>query len=199
MISRFNQIGLWVAKTIIEPTSLKGRSKRMEKMINIAKHLRSMNNFSNLMAFVGGINNAAIQRLRWTRASMSKPAQETLEKFEKLMKSDVNYKAYRDCLQNSNPPAIPYIGVFLQDLTFIEDGNPDIIRDNLINFSKRRLLYSVISKMLLYQEGKEYDFHPIPAIQAVINEIPNDINEKELYNVSLLREPRGSEKNEIAP
>jgi len=196
MISRFNQLGLWVAKMVIEPTSLKVRAKRMEKIVNIAKNLRAMNNFSNLMAFIGGINNAAIQRLRWTRTSMSKPAQETLEKFEKLMKSEGNYKAYRETLQNVNPPAIPYIGVFLQDLTFIEDGNPDRIRDNLINFSKRRLLYSVISKMLLYQEGREYDYHPIPAIQAVISEIP-EINEKELYNVSLLREPRGCEKNDI--
>jgi len=53
--------------------------------------------------------------------------------------------------------------------------------------------------MLLYQEGKEYDYHPIPAIQTVITDIPNDINEKELYNTSLLREPRGCEKNDIAP
>lgn len=38
--------------------------------------MREKNNFSTLMAFLGGINNAAVMRLKWTRASISKKASE---------------------------------------------------------------------------------------------------------------------------
>jgi hypothetical protein len=49
-----------------------------------------------------------------------------------------NYKTYRDKLGASELPAVPYVGVFLKDLTFICDGNPDYLRGGLINMHKRR-------------------------------------------------------------
>ena len=49
-----------------------------------------------------------------------------------------NYKRYRDRLSTIPTPAVPYIGVFLKDLTFICDGNPDYLRGGLINIHKRR-------------------------------------------------------------
>jgi hypothetical protein len=41
-------------------------------------------------------------------------------------------------------------GVYLTDLTFIEDGNPDYVNE-LINFSKRSLIYTVIAKIQQFQ------------------------------------------------
>ena len=35
-------------------------------------------------------------------------------------------------------PAVPYVGVFLTDLTFICEGNPDFLHGGLINIHKRR-------------------------------------------------------------
>ena len=49
-----------------------------------------------------------------------------------------NYKQYRDRLSTIPTSAVPYIGVFLKDLTFICDGNPDYLRGGLINVHKRR-------------------------------------------------------------
>jgi son of sevenless-like protein len=44
-----------------------------------------------------------------------------------------------------------FSGVFLSDLTMIEEGNPDLIQD-LINFKKRDMIYQVIEKVLRYQQ-----------------------------------------------
>ena len=80
---------------------LKSRVKRFEKMVAIAKVrwveklffffcqtsacvwctqlrqiLRERNNFSTMMAFLGGMNNSAVARLKWTRASLSKKPSE---------------------------------------------------------------------------------------------------------------------------
>jgi len=55
-------------------------------------------------------------------------------------------------------------GVYLTDLTFIEDGNPDLVKHkssksgtqtsdlDLINFKKRDLVYKVIQEVLVYQQ-----------------------------------------------
>jgi hypothetical protein len=67
-------------------------------------------------------------------------------------------------LSQSAPPCIPYLGVHLSDLTFIEDGNPDTIR-GLINFTKRRFLFRVISEISRYQQNA-YNLHPVPQIQV---------------------------------
>jgi hypothetical protein len=63
----------------------------MNRLI-LFKALRERNNFSTLMAFVGGMFNAAVARLKWTRASLSRRAQEQLAELEALMKSESSYK-----------------------------------------------------------------------------------------------------------
>jgi hypothetical protein len=34
----------------------------------------------------------------------------------------------------------PYLGMYLTDLSFIEEGTPDFIPDGLLNFSKMRMV-----------------------------------------------------------
>jgi len=49
---------------------------------------------------------------------------EAFEVLKKLMSSDGNFEAFRTALHSESPPSIPYLGMYLTDLTFIEDGNP---------------------------------------------------------------------------
>ena len=44
-----------------------------------------------------------------------------------ICSTDGNRKAYRQCLGAATPPCIPYLGVYLTDLTFLEEGNPDFV------------------------------------------------------------------------
>eukprot|EP00013_Stygamoeba_regulata_P000816 CAMPEP_0177639212 /NCGR_PEP_ID=MMETSP0447-20121125/5902_1 /TAXON_ID=0 /ORGANISM="Stygamoeba regulata, Strain BSH-02190019" /LENGTH=1216 /DNA_ID=CAMNT_0019141227 /DNA_START=37 /DNA_END=3683 /DNA_ORIENTATION=+ len=153
MIDRFNAVSLWVAATILEPTKVKVRAKRFERLIRIADHLYKLNNFQTLMAFLGGFNNSCVARLKYTRMLVPRALIKKLEELEKVMNMESSFKIYRQHLKMANPPIIPYLGVYLSDLTFIEDGNQDEIK-GLINFSKRKLLHMVISQLQRYQNDR---------------------------------------------
>ena len=79
-------------------------------------------------------------------------------------------------------------GTFLSDLTFMEDGNPDFVKDNLINFEKRKLIYSVIAEVARYQ-SQPYAFPVLEPIFTFLTELPS-FSEKEMYKLSLTYEPR---------
>ncbi|EGC33639.1 hypothetical protein DICPUDRAFT_48828 [Dictyostelium purpureum] len=195
IIARFNDISAWIVQLILQPDRVKTRAKRLKRIINIADELRKINNFNTCIAFISGINNSAILRLKHTHSLLTKKYVDTLRNLEKEMNCESSYKAYRDKLKNSDPPVVPYIGLYLTDLTFIEEGNPNIIRNNLINFAKYYLIHKVISEIQQYQ-WTEYQLNVAPIIQTFIRDIPQ-VNLDELYQLSLLKEPRGSLKSDI--
>jgi len=72
MIAEFNRLAGWVGTCILSQKTLKTRVHVFEALIKIAQALKEIKNFQALMAFVSGLNNCAVQRLKWTRAKLSK-------------------------------------------------------------------------------------------------------------------------------
>ena len=89
-------------------------------------------------------------------------------------------------------------GVYLTDLTFIEDGIPSVIkRTDLINFAKRAKTADVIRDIQQYQ-NVPYVLKPVPDLQDYIlsnMQAANDVHE--MYDKSLLVEPREREDEKI--
>ncbi|TPX31310.1 hypothetical protein SmJEL517_g05330 [Synchytrium microbalum] len=187
---RFNAVACWVAKTLLDLKSVKARARRLHRLIEIATQLHALNNFSTLMAFIAGLNKAAIMRLKYTFKELSSSSRKKLADLEKLMTAENSYKAYRAALHTVNPPCIPYIGVYLIDLTYMEDGNPNMV-DNLINFTKRTMISTVIRELQQYQSSP-VNFRIVDELARLLNAFPDatDTFEKLLYELSLKREPR---------
>jgi son of sevenless-like protein len=83
------------------------------------------------------------------------------------------------------------VGVYLTDLTFLEDGNPNTLnnRQELINFDKRRKVAAVIKEIQQYQITP-YNFRDEQTIRDYLNSIEG-LTDKALYKYSLICEPRG--------
>lgn len=90
-------------------------------------------------------------------------------------------------------------GVYLSDLTFIEDGNPNMLRNNekLINFSKRMKTAEVIRDLQQYQT-MPYPYQKVHELQKWLdNELENSSEVQELYELSVQVEPREREDEKM--
>ena len=94
------------------------------------------------------------------------------EALTELMSSNGNFKAYREAVtaQPKDAPYIPYLGVVLKDLTFMEDGNDDKEEDNsdMFNFDKLRMISEVLAEINRIQRLK-YNFNEVKPIQEYID------------------------------
>lgn len=200
MILRSNQITAWVAEAILYQTDLKKRVSLIKHFVHIAEKCRALHNFSTLTAIISGLNSAPIHRLRRTWDLLNARVAMSAEDLNRLMNSSKNFSQYREALHQMQPPCVPFLGVYLTDLTFIEDGNPDmsVKARHLINISKRQKTADVIRDIQQYQ-AVPYSLTVVPEIQDYIRscmDITRDISE--LYDISLEREPREREDEKIA-
>lgn len=192
MVNMFNQLSHAISTLILAGQKPRERAKIIEWWIKVAEYCKQMSNFHGLMAVVSGINSGPTVRLRASRREVSKGLMDQLASFEAIFESDGSFSSYRSTLHSAVPPLIPYLGIHLTDLTFIEEGNKDM-QGHLINFAKRRLLYQTISGLQNFQQTI-YNFQPVRQIQDIIANLkPSE--SKVLFKLSLLREPRDSSKS----
>ncbi|ORX36539.1 ras GEF, partial [Piromyces finnis] len=76
-----------------------------------------------------GFSSAPIHRLRRTWDFLSNKNIATLDSLNKTMDRNKNFSTYREQLHSVNPPCVPFLGVYLTDLTFIDDGNSNNLKN----------------------------------------------------------------------
>lgn len=199
LILHSNQLTNWVAQMILTQNDVKRRVIVIKHFVTIADRCRQLNNFSTLTSIISALGTAPIHRLNRTWAQVNQKTTATLEAMRKLMGSTKNFLEYREALHKANPPCIPFFGVYLTDLTFIEDGIPSIIKKtDLINFAKRAKTAEVIRDIQQYQ-NVPYQLSPVPELQDyVLKNMQSAGDVHEMYERSLQVEPREREDEKIA-
>jgi len=189
MINRFNKMSFWVATEIVMRSDLKQRVNTLKRFIIIAEQLRTIGNFNGLMEIIAGLNMYAIQRLKQTWEQIPARLVSILEELNALMDNKQNYREYRNALKNARPPMMPYLGVCLRDIVFIEEGNPDYLNNEntLINFEKMKMLGEVFFQVKRCQTVK-FSFERDPILQDYLRTI-DSLTEESLYKQSLMCEP----------
>ncbi|OIW34007.1 ras GEF [Coniochaeta ligniaria NRRL 30616] len=198
LILHSNQMTNWVAEMILAQTDVRKRVVVIKHFVAVADKCRSLNNFSTLTSIISALGTAPIARLKRTWDQVPQRVHGTLENMRTLMASTKNFGEYRDALHAANPPCIPFFGVYLTDLTFIEDGIPSVIKKtNMINFAKRAKTAEVIRDIQQYQ-NVAYSLQPVPELQDYIlsnMQAAGDVHE--MYDKSLQIEPREREDEKI--
>ena len=65
----------------------------------------------------------------------------------KVIKLGLNFTNYS--VSRCDPPSVPYLGIYLSDLTFIDEGTPNRTEKNLINFAKMRMVMKIFFSLLI--------------------------------------------------
>lgn len=196
MIERFNWVSGWVASTICTTETTKKRTKAINKFIEIANKLFEMNNVNAVMEIVSGLNRGPVYRLKQSWENVPGNLKKSFEELKTLTDRSKNYFNMRKHLKNINPPLLPYLGIYLTDLTFIEEGNNDEIK-GLINFYKRHLISETIRSIKQYQL-MAYNFEKIEFIQDKLRNIAV-YDEDKLYELSEYLEPRAGKERGRRP
>jgi len=184
---------------ILNQADVRRRVIVIKHFVAIADRCRALNNFSTLTSIVSALATAPIHRLQRTWNQVPGKTKDTLESMRKLIASYKNFAEYRLELHGANPPCTPFLGVYLTDLTFIEDGIPsNLKKNNLINFFKRTKTAEVIRDIQQYQNAP-YSLQPVPDLQDyILNNMETAGDVHEMYDVSLQVEPREREDEKIA-
>ncbi|KAI9828806.1 MAG: hypothetical protein M1832_001911 [Thelocarpon impressellum] len=199
LILHSNQLTNWVAEMILTQTDLKKRVVVIKHFVSVADKCRALNNFSTLTSIISALSTAPIHRLGRTWHQVHTRTQSTLEQMRSLMASTKNFAEYRETLHLANPPCIPFFGVYLTDLTFIEDGIPGTIKKtNLINFHKRAKTAEIIRDIQQCQ-NEPYPLQPVPELQDyILTNMQSAGDVHEMYDRSLAVEPRENQDEKIA-
>ena len=161
MIENFNKLSFLVVSSILDFSEVRKRAHAIERWIEIACHLKGMNNYSGFVSVVSGLLNSSIHRLKATWPKVKKKSSSIFQTLRDQTSNTKNRRSLRLMLKQSLPPCVPYVGLYLSDLVFIEDGNRIFLSENVINFSKCAFCARVIQDALQYQQVP-YHFVELP-------------------------------------
>ncbi|KAL1839326.1 hypothetical protein VTJ49DRAFT_1654 [Mycothermus thermophilus] len=144
-----------VVETILQHDEVKKRAVAIKAWIKIANQCSLLHNYDALTAIVCALTAASIQRLKMTWDLVSVKRKEMLKSLEAIVHVSSNYKALRAHLHDRVPPCLPFVGMFLTDLTFVDIGNPATKTTStgltVINFDKHMRTAKCIAELLRFQ------------------------------------------------
>ncbi|KAI9226183.1 MAG: ras guanine nucleotide exchange factor domain-containing protein, partial [Piptocephalis tieghemiana] len=182
----------WVSESILYEHDAKKRAHLVRYFLKVAERLSQIPNFQSLYAILSALNSSPITRLRKTWDLVPSKSKQTLTSLRRLTDHTRNYAEYRARLRSSTPPCLPFLGLFLTDLVFIADGNPDTRPILLINFDKYVKAVRVVQEVQKYQVPHRYQ--ALPELQEYLCERMESSKSggdpQELYRISQAMEPR---------
>ncbi|CAL8350290.1 unnamed protein product [Merluccius merluccius] len=185
----FNDISNLIATEILKWDDVNLRVGVLEKWVAVADICRCLHNYNAVLEITSSLNRSSVFRLKKTWLKVSKQTKTVIDKLQKLVSSEGRFKNLREALKNCDPPCVPYLGMYLTDLAFIEEGTPNYTEDNLVNFSKMRMISHIIREIRQFQQtAYKIDYQP-KAAQYLLDS-RSVLDEESLYEASLRIEPK---------
>lgn len=171
MSAASTDIAGWVADSILSETEQKKRTQVLKHWIKVGERCAQINNFNSLMAIMCALNSSTISRLKRTWDGLTRSQRTSLDHLRSITDHQRNYAVYRSKVRQSNLPCLPFLGLYLTDLVFIDEGNPSHrpsknTTRSLINFDKHSKTAKIITEFQHTQ--MPYKFQEVPELSAWI-------------------------------
>ena len=190
-VKRFNQVSFWVTREILDTNTAKTRASKVAHFVRIGKKLLEVGNVNCSKAVVCSLRSAPIYRLTKTWNLVPKREKEKLDKLHDIVSEDNNNQMLRDYLKSVKLPCIPYLGMYLTDLTYINTIHPNTGGLDEVRCEKMNEILRTISD---FQHSEYHHLTPIHHIQTYLKQLKyidelQKFVEDDNYKLSLRIEP----------
>lgn len=185
-----NCLSGYVIESVLQPKiQTKMRLNIIKTWLKVAISCLYLRNFNSLAAIITSLQSHLITRLTKLWEELSDKYKDLYDYLSGIIHPDKNYSVYRAKLRNFlvandyNIPTVPYFPLFLQDITFITDGNTnyrkanDFLNKKLINIDKylklTRIIADIESLQVSYTRPGDLKFDNINP-DSLHKEDPND-------------------------
>ncbi|KAH3760659.1 Ras guanine nucleotide exchange factor [Pelomyxa schiedti] len=200
MVLESNKRTMWAITEIVRHDNIRDRAILLHRLILTADACFALRNYNAVMEIISALQNSAVHRLRSSWELLPGSTWDLYDKYTQLFDPKGNFSVYRETLKFAVPPCIPYLGVFLTDVVFVCDGNPNTVPDTtLINFVKYRNLSNVIKAIQQFQM-QPHSFTSVPSYTKYLQDSANTcLTSDQAYDRSLAAEPTNKPLEPLTP
>lgn len=197
MTRRFNHVSFWAVKEILDATFTKRRADVLSLFIRVAKKLLDMNNFHSSKAILSGLQSAAVYRLEQTWMMINRKDKLTFDKLDSTFSVTENKLKLRTLLDEAKLPCIPYLGLYLTDLTYLDTVHPTT---GGLDKDRNQKMNNIIRVIAEFQQSDYDDLEEVPYIMNYLNSVNyfeelQKFMEDRNYKLSLEIEPDKDSKS----
>jgi len=178
IFDRYEKLTYFIIEDICSYDYISERVDIIEKWIKIANICQELKNYNDLIMLNTLFCHYLLKKnLKKTWAKLSKKSINFLDKINKFCSGVQCYKNIRNEIFKCKGPYVPYIGILLKQLTYIEEKKY-IINNNNINIDKLTELNKTIAKFFEFKKYK-YCFDKSKNLEVLSHSNPKSVDEIE--------------------
>ncbi len=184
--SRFNHLSEFVQFHLISGSDFASRNKRLRFWVEVHKQLFNLNNFNSSLALFASFSSVPVQKLvKHGLLEFSRSQRRWLEFFDEMVNKQ-NRSQYRKKIMDlvrARESGIPFLGLALSDLVFIQDGNPDYVDEGngrLFNMWKKYQVAKVIHYVHHFKRTKHSALKKDSDLFAFLSSCKSDLAAKQI-------------------
>ena len=192
-INNFNKLTSFIIEDVLSYDTPKLRARAYESWVQVCDYLKLNRNYNDCLAIYSALNNYIITGLNQTLREIKSKTKSLFDQISKFCSVEDNYKNIRNDMQQCEQDGdcfIPYLGMLLRDINFIEESFKYINEKGLINMEKIEKMNDLLEKYFKYKNDdkkKAYNKKVLEDLKFLENlEI---IKEEELENTANQIEP----------
>jgi len=160
----------------------------------MAKYSLQYNNFHTIQQILGALNSNCILRLKNTWKYVKPKHLKYFSDLKTLLSPAQSFMLLRQRINGAKLPCLPYVGMFLTDMTFLKEGNRTYLPvavNGVVNCNKVKLCAECVMHLMKYLEVG-YNFTKVDIIYNFIINNTTSVyaDDAEQHKRSLILEPR---------